>query len=40
MRFDLDKMFGIHQQGLLIRSKRAELIAGNLANADTPHYGE
>lgn len=38
MRFDLDKMFGIHQQGLLIRSKRAELIAGNLANADTPNY--
>lgn len=38
MRFDLDKMFGIHQQGLLIRSKRAELIAGNLANIDTPNY--
>ena len=38
MRFDLDKTFGVHQQGLLVRAKRAELIAGNMANADTPDY--
>jgi flagellar basal-body rod protein FlgB len=38
MRFDLDKAFGIHQQGILIRSKRAEILAGNLANADTPNF--
>ena len=38
MRFDLDNAFGIHQQALLVRSKRAELIASNLANADTPGY--
>lgn len=38
MRFDLDQAFGIHQQGMLVRAKRAELIAGNMANADTPNY--
>jgi flagellar basal-body rod protein FlgB len=38
MRFDLDSVFGIHQQGVVIRSKRAEILAGNLANADTPNY--
>lgn len=38
MRFDLNDVFGIHQQGMLVRAKRAELIAGNMANADTPNY--
>jgi flagellar basal-body rod protein FlgB len=38
MRFDLDKVFGVHQQAVRIRSQRAELLAGNLANADTPNY--
>lgn len=38
MRFDLDNAFGIHQQAMLVRSKRAEIIASNLANADTPGY--
>ena len=38
MRFDLDKVFGVHEQGILIRSRRAELLASNLANADTPNY--
>jgi len=38
MRFDIDNLFGIHQQSILIRSKRAEILAGNLANADTPNY--
>jgi flagellar basal-body rod protein FlgB len=35
---DFDKAFGIHAQALALRSHRAEVIAGNLANADTPGY--
>ena len=38
MRFDLDKVFGVHEQGVRIRERRAELLASNLANADTPNY--
>lgn len=38
MRFDLDKAFGIHQQAMLVRSRRAEILAGNIANADTPNF--
>ena len=38
MTISFDKAFGIHQQALLARSERAELLAGNLANADTPGY--
>ena len=38
MRFDLDKVFGVDQQAMLVRSKRAELLANNLANADTPNF--
>lgn len=38
MRFDLDKAFGIHQYALQLRSQRAEILASNLANADTPGY--
>jgi len=38
MRIDLDKAFGIHAQALRLRSQRAEALAGNLANADTPGY--
>lgn len=29
---------GVHEQALLIREQRAELLANNLANADTPNY--
>ena len=35
---NFDDVFGIHPRALLLRSQRAELIAGNLANADTPGY--
>ena len=35
---DLNNIFGIHEQALLLRSKRNELIAANIANADTPGY--
>lgn len=31
-------IFGIHGQALLFHEKRAEILASNLANADTPHY--
>lgn len=38
MRFDLDKVFGVHQQALGVHSRRAEILAGNLANAETPGF--
>jgi len=38
MSISLDKNFGIHAQALQIRAKRAELLASNMANADTPNY--
>jgi flagellar basal-body rod protein FlgB len=38
MPFDLDAAFGIHQQSVVLRSRRAEVLAANLANADTPGY--
>ncbi len=34
----LDKAFGIHEQAMNIYARRTELLAGNLANADTPGY--
>jgi len=34
----LDAAFQFHQSALRIRSARQELIAANIANADTPHY--
>jgi flagellar basal-body rod protein FlgB len=34
----LDKAFGIHEQALKLRSQRAEVLASNIANADTPGY--
>lgn len=36
--FNLDSYVGIHAQALQVRSQRSELIARNLANADTPDY--
>ncbi len=38
MAISLDKAFGIHQHALLVRGKRAEVLASNIANADTPGY--
>ncbi len=34
----LDQVFGIHERALQLRARRAELLAGNLANAETPGY--
>lgn len=36
MKFD--QAFGIHEQALMLRARRAEVLAGNIANADTPGY--
>ena len=33
-----DPLFGIHARALAVWQKRAEVIANNLANADTPDY--
>ena len=34
----VDNYFGVHAQALNVWSRRAELLASNIANADTPHY--
>lgn len=38
MAVSFDKVFGVHQYTLDVRTKRAEVLAGNLANAETPGY--
>lgn len=34
----MDNLFGIHAEALKLRANRAELLAANIANADTPNY--
>ena len=34
----LSNAFGIHEQALQVRSQRLEVLARNIANADTPNY--
>ncbi len=34
----LDDAFGIHEEALRLRARRSEVLASNLANADTPGY--
>ncbi len=38
MAINFDKAFGVHPDGMVLRAKRAEIIASNIANADTPGY--
>jgi len=38
MALSMDKIMGIQQYTLGVRTQRAELIANNIANADTPGY--
>lgn len=38
MAINFEKALGIHQHTLGIRSRRTEILAGNIANADTPGY--
>ena len=36
--FDLDAQIGVHADALRLRARRGEMIANNLANADTPGF--
>lgn len=38
MPISFDAAFGLHERALTGRSQRAELLASNLTNADTPGY--
>ncbi|OMH30001.1 flagellar basal body rod protein FlgB [Motiliproteus sp. MSK22-1] len=38
MAISFDNALGIHQQALLVRAERAEVLANNIINADTPNY--
>jgi len=38
MSINFDSALGIHVDALKVRSQRAELLASNLANIDTPNY--
>jgi flagellar basal-body rod protein FlgB len=35
---NMESVLGIHESALIFRAKRMEVLAANLANADTPHY--
>ncbi len=34
----LDRIFGVHEPALQVRARRLEVLAQNIANADTPNY--
>ena len=38
MAIEFDKGFELHAHGMQLRAQRAEVIASNIANADTPGY--
>ncbi|MGD9843165.1 MAG: flagellar basal body rod protein FlgB [Steroidobacteraceae bacterium] len=38
MAMSLDSYLGIHPQALKLSAQRSELLAANMANADTPNY--
>lgn len=38
MAISFDKAFGIHPQAIQLRIERSEVLASNIANADTPGY--
>ena len=38
MKISFDNALGIHVDALALRSKRLEILAANLVNADTPNY--
>ena len=38
MAINFNNMLGLHEHALEIRAKRSELLANNLANADTPGF--
>jgi flagellar basal-body rod protein FlgB len=38
MSLNIDKHFGVHALAVQLRSQRTELLAANIANADTPGF--
>ncbi|MEM5530514.1 flagellar basal body rod protein FlgB [Gammaproteobacteria bacterium AS21] len=38
MTISFDNALGIHQKAIQVRADRAEVLANNIANADTPNY--
>jgi flagellar basal-body rod protein FlgB len=38
MTISFDKAFGIHEQALSLRTMRSQVLASNIANANTPGY--
>jgi len=38
MAINFNSALGVHEQALLVRERRAGVLAANLANADTPQY--
>ncbi|WNW11161.1 flagellar basal body rod protein FlgB [Pseudomonas sp. DTU_2021_1001937_2_SI_NGA_ILE_001] len=38
MSISFDKALGIHEKALSYRAQRAEVLANNISNADTPNY--
>jgi flagellar basal-body rod protein FlgB len=38
MSINFDNALGIHEKALSFRGQRAEVLANNIANADTPNY--
>ncbi len=38
MTISIDNVFGIHEDAMRIQTRRAQLLAQNLANSDTPGY--
>ena len=38
MKIGIDNALGVHPQALLLRAQRTEVLARNIANADTPGY--
>ena len=38
MSLSIDKAFSIHDDAMVLRSRRTSILASNIANADTPNY--
>lgn len=38
MAFNISKAFGVHGEAVMLRNRRMQVIASNIANADTPRY--
>ncbi|MFT5547280.1 MAG: flagellar basal-body rod protein FlgB [Rheinheimera aquimaris] len=38
MAISFEKAFGLHPEAMLVRDRRAQVLAENIANADTPGY--